>query len=406
MIKKIIKSLVYLLLFPIVYFICLIKPIKFIRFCEIFSGRFGEFISQVEGYFYNKSKYKELSDSKIIFFYGTFISNNQIKLMSERVILIKPYSFFLKLLYKAFLFYKKNDHILDLDKFNFNDSFYLVKDKRKTHLSFPHLSFTEEELEHGREVTKKLGIKPNDKWICIHNRDSLYLNHNFPNQWPKGAGSWAYHDHRNFSVESFKLASEFFAAKGFFVLRMGQVVEEKFNNNNPKIIDYANTKFRSDFMDIYLLSKCEFLLGGDSGIHLVPFVFNRPVYGINYTLSLLWQVHKLYLQLFIFKRINNLETGKLLTAKEILKSDFAHSYSDLSVKYNMQTINNNEEDIKCLTSEIDRQIKGEEIFDKEDLKINDEFWKIYEKFSDKKIIGPLKPKISPSFLRNNLDLLN
>ena len=61
MIKKIIKSLVYLLLFPIVYFICLIKPIKFIRFCEIFSGRFGEFISQVEGYFYNKSKYKEIN---------------------------------------------------------------------------------------------------------------------------------------------------------------------------------------------------------------------------------------------------------------------------------------------------------------------------------------------------------
>ena len=187
---------------------------------------------------------------------------------------------------------------------------------------------------------------------------------------------------------------------------MGQDVETKFNNNNPKIIDYANTKFRSDFMDIYLLSKCEFLLGGDSGVHVVPFVFNRAVYGINYTFSLLWQVHKLYLKLFIFKRIKNLETGKLLSAKEILKSAFAHSYSDLSVKYNVQTINNNEEDIKCLTSEIHKQIKGEEIFDKEDLKISDEFWKIYEKFSNKKITGPLKPKISPSFLRNNLDLLN
>ena len=108
-------------------------------------------------------------------------------------------------------------------------------------------------------------------------------------------------------TENFKLASEFFAEKGFFVLRMGQDVETKFNNNNPKIIDYANTKFRSDFMDIYLLSKCEFLLGGDSGVHVVPFVFNRAVYGINYTFSLLWQVHKLYLKLFIFKRIKNLE---------------------------------------------------------------------------------------------------
>ena len=83
MIKKIIKFSIYLLLSPVVYFICLIKPIKFIRFCEIFSGRFGEFISQVEGFFYNKDKYKELSDSKIIFFYGPSISNHQIKIMSE-----------------------------------------------------------------------------------------------------------------------------------------------------------------------------------------------------------------------------------------------------------------------------------------------------------------------------------
>ena len=134
------------------------------------------------------------------------------------------------------------------------------------------------------------------------------------------------------------MATESLANRDVYVFRMGAKVEGTFNLNNPKIIDYVNTKFRSDFMDIYLLSKCEFLLGGDSGIHLVPFVFNRPVYGINYTLSLLWQVHKLYLQLFIFKRIKNLETGKLLTAKEILKSDFAHSYSDLSVKYNMQIL--------------------------------------------------------------------
>ena len=140
-----------------------------------------------------------------------------------------------------------------------------------------------------------------------------------------------------------------------------------------------------------------------SQIVTIPFIFKKPCYAVNHSPRIQDELQQ---KLFIFKRIKNLETGKLLTAKEILKSDFAHSYSDLSVKYNVQTINNNEEDIKCLTSEIDRQIKGEEISDKEDLKINDKFWKIYEQFSNKKIIGPLKPKISPSFLRNNLDLLN
>ena len=78
------------------------------------------------------------------------------------------------------------------------------------------MKFNQIETTKALKLLKELGINNNDKWICIHNRDSLYLNRNFPNQWPKNAGSWEYHDHRNFPVENFKLASEFFAEKGFF----------------------------------------------------------------------------------------------------------------------------------------------------------------------------------------------
>ena len=82
------------------------------------------------------------------------------------------------------------------------------------------------------------------------------------NQWPSHYDSWSYHSYRNFSVESLKLAAEFFADKGYFVLRMGKVVEEKLHSNNKKIIDYANTNLRSDFADMYLLANCEAYFGG------------------------------------------------------------------------------------------------------------------------------------------------
>ena len=58
-----------------------------------------------------------------------------------------------------------------------------------------------------------------------------------------------------------------------------------------------------------------------------------------------------------------------------------------------------------MVNEINNEIKGLQIEDKEDIKMQKEFWKIYLSYVDKKDIGHIQTKISPSFLRNNLDLL-
>ena len=46
------------------------------------------------------------------------------------------------------------------------------------------------------------------------------------------------------------------------------------------------------------------------------------------------------------------------------------------------------------------------IINDDDEKIRDEFWKIYFKITGRDQIRNHLPKISPSFLRNNIDLLN
>ena len=57
---------------------------------------------------------------------------------------------------------------------------------------------------------------------------------------------------------------------------MGKNVK-KFNISDPKFIDYANSKFRSDFLDIFLASKCEFAFGNSDGWILAPITFRKPL---------------------------------------------------------------------------------------------------------------------------------
>ena len=57
---------------------------------------------------------------------------------------------------------------------------------------------------------------------------------------------------------------------------MGKAVNKKIENANPKIIDYANSKFRSDFLDIFLGYRCSFCIR-TAGFGGVPEIFRKPL---------------------------------------------------------------------------------------------------------------------------------
>ena len=149
----------------------------------------------------------------------------------------------------------------------------------------------------------------------------------------------------------------------------------------------------------------EFYLGSSSGPMNVSFGFNRPSYGVNYSLPYFARSHIPYM--FIFKRIQNNRTGKLLSLREILQSNFCDKIqNNLLLKYNHREINNTPEDILEFSEDILREINGEKILKKEDKEIQKSFWEMYYRYSDNPDLNLQNLIINPSFLKKNIDLLN
>ena len=135
------------------------------------------------------------------------------------------------------------------------------------------LDFTHEEEIYGKKMLSKFGLKDDDKFVCLAVRDSAYQLKKIPARFR----DWSYHDYRNWDIDKFILAAEELAKKGYYVFRMGVVVEKPFNSNNPKIIDYANSNLRNDFLDVYLGAKCSFCIATGLGFDALATIFKRPL---------------------------------------------------------------------------------------------------------------------------------
>jgi len=132
----------------------------------------------------------------------------------------------------------------------------------------PQLSFTNDEVEKGRDLLNYLGIKDRP-FVCMHNRSKDYLDNIDKNT------DWSYHNYRDCNINNYMFAAEWLTSQGIFVIRLGQVAPDRMSTDNPMIIDFTNEK-RSDFGDVYLAANCLFFLGNTAGIYLVSSIF-----GIN-----------------------------------------------------------------------------------------------------------------------------
>ena len=64
---------------------------------------------------------------------------------------------------------------------------------------------------------------------------------------------------------------------------MGKAVEEIFDVQHKRIIDYACSDFRSDFLDIWLFANCYLCVAGNAGIFMLTQVYRKPTCQINIT---------------------------------------------------------------------------------------------------------------------------
>lgn len=127
----------------------------------------------------------------------------------------------------------------------------------------PLLTLSRSDYERGWRCLRQLGV-PQDAWFaCLHVREGGYLP------------DLAYHSYRDADVSTYLLAVESIVERGGWVIRMGDPSTKPLPRMD-RVIDYAHSEVRSDWMDVFCFSQCRFFLGTTSGPFNVSFAFGIP----------------------------------------------------------------------------------------------------------------------------------
>jgi len=273
------------------------------------------------------------------------------------------------------------------------------------------LSFTIEEEIYGRKMLNKFGLKKDSKFVCLAVRDNAYQLKKIPSRFR----DWSYHDYRHWDLDNFILAAEELTKRGYYVFRMGVVVNKPFNTNNLKIIDYANSDLRSDFMDVYLGAKCSFCISTGYGFDELPYIFGRPTALISLPLGDLRAYSEKYI-LLTKHHILKKEKRKL-SLSEIFSHGVAYAEeTKIFEEKGIELIDNSPNEIKDLALEMAENVESKKTLNFEDQKLQKTFKDLFAsniKHTDppmhKKLINlanvPIKSSFSTKFLRENRNWL-
>ncbi len=397
--------LIIFLLFPFIFLVIKITKFFFIiRITELLTNRYGHLVLNPEIYLLEKKKEEEKSKKYLDFFYESRhgICNKELLNLWKRKILIfprnilEPIDILLKKIYSTNNIHTVsgfNDKVRDINCYfdNQEPSFILSQEQEK--YCFDIL------LKNGIDI-KKI------RYVCLFNRDDAYLN-SF-----KKKKDWYYLSHHNYKINKFTLAANSLTERDVYVFRMGAKVEGKFGQGNSKIIDYANSNFRSELMDIFLATKCLFAISCGTGSSHIAIMYRKPILDLNANLHHLMTFMKD--SLLLAKHYYSKDKKRNLTLNEILQ------YEETSIrhrhnldKYKIDIIDCTEIEIKDATIELLDRIDGiyKETEDVRNLqnKYKLKNWNNITKFINEKkyyFHKKIRANYSSNFLLNNKDWLN
>lgn len=378
-IKSSMRPISAFFLFSILFFVKIIARKKII-FLGITANRIGHLAAETELFLRRLNdgiKYKK--DNAIYIGVCLYfpISNRQLLNMYKRHLLIIENKIFARIIdtwIKHTQFYIQLPYQVD-EYYEFN--------KIKS-----ILFFIPREIDKGKNILTKMGINGNSWFVCFHSRDSKYL----------GKGS-EYHNYRDSNINNYLMAAEYIVEQGGYAIRIGSIVDKPLpKKRHPHILDYA-LDCRSDFMDIYLLSHCKFLLGNTAGIFVVSSIFNVPVACANWVPLGHTPLRKG--DLFIPKKLYSIKKEKYLSYKEIILLNYERYFeSDKYKNANISVIENTSEEILDLTKEMHMRLNNDYKSDQE-LSIQKRYRSLFEPHHVN-CISPVN--IATSFIERNTDL--
>lgn len=250
----------------------------------------------------------------------------------------------------------------------------------------PQLSFSSADDERGTKLLKSLGLEKG-QYVCYFSRDAAYLNA-FESQ------NFSYHDYRNADINHYIETLKWLNDQGLKTLRMGSVVKDVLNYDNPLNINYANNH-RSDFGDAYLIPHAKLFIGDTSGIYYFAEALGKPNLLINIVPMGLPNVLKddMYVPKMYFSK----KFDRLMTFQEIFESGshlwFQQTQFDQA---EIQLLENTPDEILEATKEMFERLEGRFQESAEDQRRQARYLEIFQRYHPS---FTHYPKISCYFLK-------
>lgn len=261
----------------------------------------------------------------------------------------------------------------------------------------PHISLSNDDIREAKLKLEEMGIPSNSKHICLTVRDGQYLKKYLPSV------DYSCHDYRDANIDNYIDACEYLAEKGFYVFRMGVHVDRPLVSSHPRVIDYACMDVRSELLDIYLASTCEFCITQGTGFDALPVIFRRPLLQVN-AAPIGYSFTYLKDSLFIPKHIQDNNSGQRLSLGQVIDRGLFYSLdsSDYSSRAVCTVENTREEILEAVTEMLSYYCSNtKDIKSIDQYRFERIFFSINESRYGNPINKEMKTRICASFLMRN-----
>ena len=384
-----IGSLIYT--FPLLIIIILIFPFRRIIISELETRSIGHmsaaveiFLSEIKiGKFNKKNIYLWFSNKKIANKYLYHKWKQKIFVVNR--FLIKPLFFlinniyFLKFLRSPFRHWKYNKAI----------NWQNVDIHNVLEVTNPSIKFSDEEENLAKDFFKKNNLIKNE-YICFMSRSNLYL---------KDDVSIRDTNINNLFEAMKKICNE----RNIVGIRMGHN-EEGSNLSSRNIVDFLSRPERNEFLEIYLLMNCKFLVSTGTGADHVPILNRRKILYINYAdINNINNACNAYIPLMITKKFAEIKSNKLINYDEVFKRKLCEELyeRDLNMR-GFKSVQNTIDEIYDAICEMDNLIAEDKSGYTEN-KNQKKFWSCFKNYYP---LPKYKTIIPNKFIEKNIELFS
>lgn len=394
--------------FWFVWLILLIRPFKKIYFAPLHTSRIGHFVTDTEillACIHHDQK-NSTKSIKVIWIPERDVSNNYVlRLWSDKIHVVK-FNVLTAAIMEAAIILEKLTNVKLTYRFIGSDGYlqyaYLLENS-PTVFNMP----ISDEIEC-KNLLQLNGIDITKPWVCILARDNQYLKERYPEL------EWGYNSYRNSDINTFNLAAEFLSINHINVFRMGSTVDKPFSSSNDKtIIDYANSPWRNEKLDIFLASRCLFFVSTGTGLDSVAFASRRPLLWVNQSQPLhVYRSKKnfKFITKYFYLKNKNIYLSPKAYYNLGIKAGFTvdnplHFRTQDLDRLGIYVKDNTSAEIKEVTIEMYNSLSSKKKHHGELSKKQQSFWKSFPQDKRLDISGKAHGEIGESFLDNNQWLL-